>query len=75
MRKTSFDHEPGLNDIRDSSFIEQDADNVLYIWRLTNTEYEAVLKIAKNRRMGMINKKIPLMKQGYYLVEIVKNEK
>src|SRR4030042_2150530 len=48
--------ELGLGDTRDSSFIEQEADNVFYLWRLKKGN-EAILKIAKNRRNGVFEKK------------------
>jgi len=61
-------------DTRDSSFIEQEADNVFYIWRRTNdgimTEDEAVVKITANRRFGIMGKKIFLKKVGNFLQEI-----
>jgi len=55
--KLSYDQAPQLSDIRDSSFISQEADSVLMIWRLkakgtdqfTN---EARLVVQANRRNG-----------------------
>jgi len=61
--------ELGLGDTRDSSFIEQEADNVFYIWRLKKGN-QAILKIAKNRRNGVFEKKIKLTKEGKFLVEV-----
>jgi replicative DNA helicase len=61
--------ELGIGDTRDSSFIEQEADNVFYIWR-TRKERQAVLKIAKNRRKGVFEKKITLFKVGHFLEEL-----
>ena len=58
-----------LGDTRDSSFIEQEADNVFYIWRLKNSN-QAILKIAKNRRQGVFEKKVRLIKQGNFLTEV-----
>ncbi len=60
--------ELGIGDTRDSSFIEQEADNVFYIWR-TRKDKEAVLKIAKNRRNGIFEKKVRLIKEGSFLKE------
>ncbi len=57
-----------IDDIRDSSFIAQEADNVLLIWR-TNTPNEALLKIAKDRKNGTFNKVIPLIKGEIFLRE------
>jgi KaiC/GvpD/RAD55 family RecA-like ATPase len=70
--KTEVDTELGIGCTRDSSFIEQDADGVFYIWRRVNTDNRAVLKIAKYRGNDGLawNKKIQLMKLGKYLVEV-----
>jgi len=68
-QKIKQDVELGLGDTRDSSFIEQEADNVFYIWR-TKKENQAILKIAKNRRNGIFDKKITLYKVGHYLEEL-----
>lgn len=64
--------ELGLGDTRDSSFIEQEADNVFYLWRLKKegNQNQAVLKIAKNRRNGVFEKKILLIKAGNFLEEM-----
>ena len=67
--KVKPDTELGIGDTRDSSFIEQEADNVFYIWR-TKKERQAILKIAKNRRNGVFEKKITLHKIGNFLEEI-----
>jgi replicative DNA helicase len=65
------DTELDLGDTRDSSFIEQEADNVFYIWRKPHRANEATLKIAKNRRYGVFNQKIPLIKIGHFLGELI----
>ena len=57
-----------IGDIRDSSFIAQESDNVLFVWRLKK-ENEAVLKIAKDRKKGTFNKIIPLIKVDHFLKE------
>jgi predicted ATP-dependent serine protease len=59
-KQTKGDEELGLGSVRDSSFIEQEADTVFYIWRDEEREYHNVLKIAKNRKGGLIGKKISL---------------
>lgn len=56
------DVELGLGDVRDSSLIEQEADTVLYVWR--DKDYESNrswVKIAKNRKKGIINCKTSLI--------------
>jgi len=67
--KIKPDKELDLGDTRDSSFIEQEADNVLYIWRQLKVDQGAILKIAKNRGNGVMGKKIHLLKVGNILVE------
>ena len=63
MKKTDIEERPELDDIRDSSFIAQEADVVLLIWRkkdksTKNSEEgvlykdEAMVKVAANRRTG-----------------------
>lgn len=68
--KISFEKSPDLNDIRDSSFISQEADTVLMIWRLLeNGEYTdlASLAILANRRNGRVGKiKLELKNNRFY---------
>ena len=61
--------ELGLGDVRDSSLIEQEADIVLYVWRDLDVECRSIMKIAKNRPTGTINKKIRLIYKGGRLYE------
>lgn len=71
-QKTKPDAEMDNDSLRDSSFVAQEADNVFFIWRVfKNGEAgdKAVLKISKNRRLGIMNEKINLRKVGPYLVE------
>lgn len=70
MKKVEAESEPDKGDARDSSFVEQEADNVFYIWRLKGTDTGAVLKIAKNRRKGVFDKKMRLDKFGHFLREV-----
>ncbi len=61
MRKVRYDEStlPDIDDLRDSSFVGQEADMVLFLHRITE-EFEgrlvftnnAILKVAKNRRTG-----------------------
>jgi replicative DNA helicase len=67
MMKTKFDEEPSLGHIRDSSFIEQEADTVLYCWRHNKDKYLTICKVAKNRKKGIIDEKIGLvLREGKY---------
>lgn len=59
--KEDVDMELGLGSVRDSSLIEQEADQVYYIWRDIETDTRSILKVAKNRKKGIINKKIRLV--------------
>jgi replicative DNA helicase len=68
--KVKPDMELGIGDIRDSSFVAQEADNVFLIWRLLKKENQAILKIAKNRGRGVLEKKITLRKVGNFLEEV-----
>jgi hypothetical protein len=61
MQKTKNDEEPGLGHIRDSSFVEQEADTVVYVWRSKDNKAITVLKIAKNRKRGIIDDRIALV--------------
>lgn len=72
--KAKQDHEFGLGDIRDSGMIEAECDNVLYIWRNQKQENSSVVKIAKNRKMGFIDKKIPLILTNEYGVLRLREE-
>ena len=72
--RLKLEGEPDVDSLRDSSLVGCEADNVFFIWRLRNTETQAILKIAKNRRNGVFGKKINIQKQGKYLVEIAHDE-
>jgi predicted ATP-dependent serine protease len=60
---TKSEKELGLGSVRDSSFIEQEADTSLYTWRHEDG-VRNVLKVAKNRKGGVINVRFPLIYQG-----------
>ena len=53
--------------LRDSSMIPQTADNVFFIWRDADGAW---LKITENRREGVFNKSIRLMKIGNFFEEV-----
>ena len=60
LKKTRVDISPNLEDLRDSSFIAQEADTVLMLWRKTNrndageieVSNETTLSVQANRRTG-----------------------
>lgn len=62
------DVELGLDSLRDSSFIGQEADTVLMIWRKPQSDNEAFLKVVKNRKRGVFIT-IPLVKVGGFLAD------
>jgi replicative DNA helicase len=71
--KIKFDQEPELADIRDSSFIGQEADTVLMIWR---KKYEnvfndkACLAVLANRHTGKIGKVGLILDKGKFWEEV-----
>jgi replicative DNA helicase len=69
MAKIQSDKEPGKGDARDSSFVEQEPDNVFYVWRSKKFLNSGTIKIVKNRREAAWNVKVPVIKQGVYFVE------
>jgi replicative DNA helicase len=59
LKKTNNDTNPDMEDLRDSSFVAQEADTVMFIWRKTTKEggetiisNEVNLSIQANRRTG-----------------------
>jgi replicative DNA helicase len=55
--------------LRDSSFISQESDNVLIVWRKQDHPTDAVLQIAENRKTGE-RRKIDISKFGNWIVEL-----
>jgi replicative DNA helicase len=72
--KIKFEAEPSLSDIRDSSFISQEADTVLMIWRNRSAlkPNQAVLAVLANRRTGQ-NGTIDLLLKDKRFIEVDKN--
>lgn len=68
MAKTK-NEEPMKGDVRDSGMIEQEADNVFYIWRHLTKDNAGMIKIVKNREHGVFNRIVHVVKEGDYLVE------
>jgi len=57
MKKTVYDRMPEIEDLRDSSFIGQESDIVIFLKRYRDKEEytnQATLKVAKNRRVGKL---------------------
>ncbi len=74
MMKTRPEDEPSLGMIRDSSFIEQESDTVLYTWRKPKDQWVTMLKVAKNRKRGLVDVKIPLMMKDRQFFETTEDE-
>lgn len=55
--------------IRDSSFVSQESDCGMIIWRIKNSENQARLKVCYHRRTGTWEKTVNLQKQYGLLVE------
>jgi replicative DNA helicase len=79
LTKTKFEERIGLEDIRDSSFISQEADYVVVIWRKAENQKpkdirdngvrytdEAVLSICKNRFNGKLGSVKLVLKDGLF---------
>jgi replicative DNA helicase len=67
--------EPGLDDLRDSSFIAQDADSVMMVWRdMRNPNSDEFRKlkvyVKKNRRKGTLGNLMYYCDENYYLKEM-----
>jgi len=77
LTKTELDHEPNVNDIRDSSLIAQECDCLFTIHRLRDkatNEFtdEAKLIVQIHRRTGVMSKPLTLMlKDGFFVEKII----
>jgi len=78
--KVPFDQEPSMAHLRDSSFVAQEADTVLIVFRRfdkgllgtplsTMMQGLATIKIDKARRSGTMGLKIRVKKEGHQLIE------
>lgn len=74
------DQEPSMSHLRDSSFVAQEADTVLIIYRrfdkdllgkplTTMLQGLATIKVDKARRTGAMGVKIKVKKEGHHLIE------
>ena len=70
MGKVKHEGELDNDSLRDSSFVAQEADNVFFVKRSPHEDNQAILKITANRRKGVMNKKVYLVKVGKYLREV-----
>jgi replicative DNA helicase len=75
MQKAKFETEPDDVAIRDSSFVAQESDTALILWRETKQENHACLKVGYHRRTGAMNRKISLIKVNGLLREREKEDR
>ena len=59
--KLSPEKEPSASDIRDSSFVGQESDGVMIVWRTKKALNESRLKLEYHRRIGIIDKIVKLI--------------
>jgi len=69
MNKNLRGEEPGDSDIRDSSFIAQESDVGLVVYRTKREQDTTWLKVCYSRRTGVFEKKIKLQKINGFLRE------
>lgn len=76
LKKTKLDIAPDLEDLRDSSFVAQEADTVMMLWRETERKdnrvtvtNNAVLSVQANRRTGETGNVEMTFKNGRYIEE------
>ncbi len=62
LNRFDISKEPTHDNFRDSSFIAQESDTGMLIWRVKDTENKAWLKVCYSRRTGTWERKIPLIK-------------
>lgn len=63
--------EPSDDNIRDSSFVSQESDAGIMVWRNVQSDNEAWMKVCFHRRTGVLEKKIKLVKVDGLLREAV----
>lgn len=74
LTKIMTDSEPTENDLRDSSFIAQEADSTFMIWRVMDKKTgefsnTAKLSVRNHRRTGVMGKTVPLIMVRGWLEE------
>lgn len=74
MQKLSPFIEPADDNIRDSSFVSQESDAGIMVWRDVNTENQSLVKLCYHRRTGFLEKKIRYVKVGGLLQEMAEEK-
>lgn len=78
LTKVSFDEEPDMDDLRDSSFVGQEAHKVLMVWRRRDKgehTNESTIKLCKDRRTGAIGKKVKVIHRDNLYWELAEDER
>ena len=70
FQKIRPDSEPDHSNIRDSSFVSQESDTGLVLWRVKDSENHAWLKVCYSRRTGTLEKKVRIVKIDGLLREV-----
>lgn len=71
MSKLDPYREPSDENIRDSSFVSQESDAGIMIWRDVRSDNEAWAKVCFHRKTGVLEKKIKLVKVDGFLKEAI----
>ena len=71
MAKLDPYQEPSDDNIRDSSFVSQESDAGIVIWRNVQSENEGWVKVCFHRRTGILEKKIKCLKIDGLLQEVI----
>lgn len=74
LKKTRVDTQPNLEDLRDSSFIAQEADTVLLLWRKTERNFDGEIEVSDevtvslqaNRRTGKTGNVQMIFTNGHF---------
>jgi len=80
--KVPLDQEPSMHHLRDSSFVAQEADSVLIVFRRFDKDYTgapqstmlqglSTIKVDKARRTGSMGVKVKVRKEGHRLIESI----
>lgn len=74
MQKLNPFVEPSDDNIRDSSFVSQESDAGIMVWRDIHTENQSLVKLCYHRRTGVLEKKIRYVKVGGLLQEMAEEK-
>lgn len=80
VKQLDMEQEPSIFHLRDSSFVGQEADTVLMVWRRWDLDMDgrkmdtrlqglATIKVEKARRSGVMGAKVNIKKKGHLVIE------